>query len=113
MVGMTADVLAFTGGRDGRAQRIRNTVRTAIAARGVRVEDLAPQVGMTPATLWRRLGGKGSTQAFYADEIELIAEVLGFDIGDIYRGVIRVSDAETSVNSCKHTSPPVTLRSVS
>lgn len=84
---MTAQVIdLFPTGSDA-DDTIRQTVRALMKGRSLRVEDLAPRVGMSAATLYRRLGSKGSKEAFKAGEVASIARVLNVSVAQLYDGL--------------------------
>lgn len=66
---------------------IRRTVKGLISGHGLRVETVAAAVDMTPATLYRRLAGKGRSQAFVAGEVAALADYFNVPVGDLYDGL--------------------------
>lgn len=84
---MTAEVIQlFPVGADA-DDTVRHTVKALMSGRGVSAETVAPGVGMTVATLYRRLGGKGATQAFKAGEVASLARYFDVPVGQIYNGL--------------------------
>ena len=69
-----------------------------MAGRGLKVEQLAAMAGMTPATLYRRFAGSGSTSAFTVGEVAQLADALGIAIPDLFAGRFSLG-AERSVNN--------------
>lgn len=85
---MTAELLPFPGDATARADdTIRRTIKGLISGRGLRVEDVAPEVGMTTATFYRRLGGHGRQQAFGAGEVAALAAYFGLEVQELYGGL--------------------------
>jgi AcrR family transcriptional regulator len=72
---MTAEVIAFPVGANA-DDTIRATVRALLRGRGMSTEDLADCIGVSHATMYRRLGSKGSKEAFKAGEL------LGVDLDE-------------------------------
>lgn len=107
---MTAHVVSLQrAGRDRADETVRRSLKAEITLSGRSVEEIAEAAGMVAATLYRRLAGKGSQQAFYAGEVAVLAEILEVSIDDIYAGKVsaavtletvpfRVGRAERSVN---------------
>jgi len=44
-------------------------------------------VGVSHATMYRRLAAKGSKEAFKAGEVATVAQVLGVTVGQLYDGL--------------------------
>lgn len=107
---MTADVTPIRATRPGddANDTVRRTIRALMAGNGLKVEQLAPMVGMSPSTLYRKFAGRGSSAPFTAGEVAELASALGAEIADLYAGRVVLS-AQRSVNSCKHISSPATL----
>lgn len=83
---MTAEVIAFPIG-DNADDTIRATVRALLRGRGMSTEDLADAVGISHATMYRRLAAKGSKEAFKAGEVATVARILGVHVGQLYDGL--------------------------
>lgn len=83
---MTADVIQLHGSRDDYEDQVRASIRAVMAARGLEVDDLAEMTGLSRSTLFGRFAGKGTTRAFYAGEVRVIAEALGVSLEGIYTG---------------------------
>lgn len=66
---------------------IRATVQALIAGNGTKAEIVAASIGMTPATMYRRLGGVGSSQAFHAGEVAALARHFGVEVEDLFTGL--------------------------
>ncbi len=64
---------------------IRRSVRALIAARGQESEDVARAVGMTRATFYRRLSGRGAP--FTAGEVQAIADWFDVPVADLFSGL--------------------------
>lgn len=60
--------------------KINNIVRTAVRARGVVLDDLAPSIGMSLRTLHRRLSGE---IPWSLDELGRLARVLDLELSDL------------------------------
>lgn len=105
---MTADVTPLHAARrpgDDANDTVRRTIRALMAGNGLKVEQLAPMVGMSPSTLYRKFAGRGSHAPFTAGEVAELADVLGAEVGDLYAGRV-VIRAERSVNNRNLTFPP-------
>lgn len=68
-------------------ETVRRTVRGLIEGRGIKVQTLAEAVGMQQSTLYRRLGGDGSQQAFSAGEVAAIASYFRVSVAQIFEGL--------------------------
>lgn len=85
---MTAEVVPIPAPDNDRTdETIRRTVKGLIRGRGLRVEDVAPAVGMATTTFYRRLAGKGQQQAFAAGEVSRLASYFELEIMDLYTGL--------------------------
>lgn len=84
---MTAEVLELFPTGDEADDTVRQTIKALMKGRELSVEDIAPRLGMSPATLYRRLGGKGSREAFKAGEVASAARILKVKVGQIYDGL--------------------------
>ena len=103
---MTAEVLTHPSAGAIADETVRRSVKALTKGRGVSTEDLARAIGMTPSTLYRRLAGKGSSQAFSAGEVALIAAALGIPITDLFSGLGgAVAASETDVQSAQSWPP--------
>ena len=84
---MTADVSPIFPTGDQTDETVRRTVRALIEGRGLSRDDAASLAGIDRATLYRRLAGKGSQQAFKAGEVAALARVLNVKVSDLYEGL--------------------------
>src|SRR5690606_31830595 len=84
---MTAEVIQLFPTGELADDTVRRTIRALMHGRGISAEGMAPEVGMTVATLYRRLGGTGATQAFKAGEVASIARYFDVSISDLYDGL--------------------------
>lgn len=102
---MTADVTPLPRRRlsDDANDTVRRTIRAAMAGQGLKVEQLAPMVGLSPSTIYRKFAGKGSAAAFTAGEVAEIAAALKMEIADLYAGRLTISPP-VSDNLCYLTS---------
>lgn len=87
MVTMTAEVSALFPTGDQADETVRRTIDALVKGRGLTVEQAADMARINRATLYRRLGGKGSRQAFKAGEVAALARVLRVQIPEIYGGL--------------------------
>lgn len=83
---MTAEVIAFPTPPELVDRTIRATIRALMEGKGLSKEDLAPRVGMSAATLYRKTTEKGPVP-FKAHEVALIASALGVRVSDLYDGL--------------------------
>lgn len=90
---MTADVTPLAQRRvgDDANDTVRQTIRAAMAGQGIKAEDLAPRVGMSGSTLYRKLGARGSVATFSVGEVAEIAAALGMEIADLFAGRLTIS----------------------
>ena len=51
------------------------------------VDQLSAATGFARSTLHKRLSGRGTSHAFYAGEVAVIAEVLDVEISELYTGL--------------------------
>lgn len=96
---MTAEVMLHPSAGALADETVRRAIKALIEGRGENKEVLAKRIGMTPSTLYRRLAGRGSSQAFSAGEVYLIATYFAVPIGDIYSGfggAFAATDAEVN-----------------
>jgi transcriptional regulator with XRE-family HTH domain len=84
---MTAEVAPLFPTGDRADETVRRTVAALIEGRNLTVDQAAVMAGMTRATLYRRLSGKGSRQAFMAGEVASLARVLRVRIDQLYDGL--------------------------
>jgi transcriptional regulator with XRE-family HTH domain len=84
---MTAEVVRVFPIGERADETVRRSIRALIEGRDLRKDDVAEAVGMTKATLYRRLGGHGSVQAFTAGEVATVAAYFGVSIESIYTGL--------------------------
>lgn len=84
---MTAEVIEFRPRADDVNDTIRASVRALMKGRALSTEQLASLSGMASSTLYKRLAGKGSQQAFAAGELGVIAAVLNVEVGRLYDGL--------------------------
>lgn len=103
---MTAEVTPLPQRRlgDDANDTVRRTIRAAMAGQGLKVEQIAPMVGLSPSTIYRKFAGKGSAAAFTAGEVAEFAAALEMEIGDLYAGRLTIS-AQRSDNLCYLTPP--------
>lgn len=99
--GMTADVTPLPQRRlgDDANDTVRRTIRAAMAGQGLKVEQLAPMVGLSPSTIYRKFAGRGSAAAFTAGEVAELAAALELEIADVYAGRLTIT-AQRSDNLC-------------
>lgn len=84
---MTAEVVnLFPTGSDA-DDVVRQTVRAVMKGKGMSVEEVAPHAQMSPATLYRKLAGKGSREAFKAGEVATLARILNVGVEALYSGL--------------------------
>lgn len=83
---MTAQVIDFPVGANA-DDTIRATVEALLSGRGMTKEELADEIGVSYATMYRRLGGSGSKEAFKAGELASVARALGVHVGELYDGL--------------------------
>lgn len=83
---MTAQVIDFPVGSSA-DNTIRASIKALLSGRGMSKEDLADEIGMSHATMYRRLAARGSEQAFKAGEVASIASALGVHVGQLYDGL--------------------------
>lgn len=83
---MTAEVVQLFPTGAQAEDTIRWTVRGLLKGRGLSVEDIAPQVGMSASTLYRKLAGHGDKDAFKAGEVATLARVLNVQVGQLFDG---------------------------
>ena len=110
---VTAQVLTYPSAGAIADETVRRSVKALIKGRGVSTEDLARAIGMTPSTLYRRLAGKGSSQAFSAGEVALIAASLGVPITDLFSGLggaVAASEADLTSAQSRPASETATAR---
>jgi len=113
---MSAEVLS----PDQYQDRVNNTVRRTVAAliegRGLDKDQVAKAVGMKRATMYRRLGGSGSMQAFGAGEVAALARYFNLPIGSFYDGLggafVDTGKGSGTVTRCTDYSPSVATSSV-
>lgn len=84
---MTAQLVDFPDHARRAEDTIRATVRGIIKGRGIPVEIVAPRVGMSPSTLYRKLSGHGVRDGFKAGEVAALAQTLGVKVQDLYDGL--------------------------
>ena len=75
-----------------------------MAGQGLKVEQIAPMVGLSPSTIYRKFAGRGSAAAFTAGEVAEFAAALEMEVGDLYAGRLTIS-AQRSDNLCYLTPP--------
>ena len=78
---MTTDDWAAT------ENRVRRSTWALMAARDVKVEDVAASTGIPRSTLYRRLRSKTIDQAFRAHEVAAIADYFGVPVEALYSGL--------------------------
>lgn len=84
---MTAEVSPLFPTGDRADETVRRTIDALIRGRDLTVEQTAKMAGIHRSTLYRRLGGKGSRQAFTAGEVSALARALRVTIQDLYGGL--------------------------
>lgn len=84
---MTAEVVPLFPTGAQAEDTIRATVRGLLKGRGLSVEDIAPHVGMSASSLYRKLAGKGDKDAFKAGEVASLARVLNVRVDQLYNGL--------------------------
>lgn len=84
---MTADVIELHPVGADADDTVRQTIKALMSGRGLTAETLAPEVNMSVATLYRRFGGKGASQAFKAGEVASMARFFKVEVGEIYDGL--------------------------
>lgn len=99
---MTADVLMHPGAGAMADETVRRSIRALIEGRGVDKDEVARAVGMTRTTLYRRLGGSGSTQAFSAGEVAVIATFFRVPITSLFDGLggAFIAQGDDVMNAC-------------
>ena len=83
---MTAEVIAFPVGATA-DDTIRATIKALLSGQGISKEDLADAIGMSHATMYRRLAARGCEQAFKAGEVASIADALAVSVASLYSGL--------------------------
>lgn len=83
---MTADIIRHPHSAERVDATIRSTVRALMEGRGLSKEDLAPQLGISPASLYRKLNDHNAT-SFKAGELALVADALNVTIDQLYSGL--------------------------
>lgn len=68
-------------------ETVRRTIDALIRGRELTRDEAASQAGIDRATLYRRLAGKGSRQAFKAGEVAALAHILDVPVARIYDGL--------------------------
>lgn len=84
---MTAQVIELLPTGERADETVRRTIKALIEGRDLNIEDVADRAGLARATLYRRLSGHGSKQAFKAGEVATLAAYLGVRIEAIYSGL--------------------------
>lgn len=84
---MTAEVIRLFPTGEQADETVRRTIKGLIKGRQLRTDDVAAAVGIAHATLYRRLAGTGSKQAFSAGEVASLARYFGVPIEQIYTGL--------------------------
>lgn len=84
---MTAEVIQLFPTGELADDTVRRTIKALMHGRGITAENMAPSVNMTVATLYRRLGGSGSAQAFKAGEVASIANYFDVSVADLFGGL--------------------------
>lgn len=84
---MTAEVSPIFPTGDQADETVRRTIDALIKGRGFTRDEVANLAGIDRATLYRRLAGEGSRQAFRGGEIAALARVLNVKVADIYEGL--------------------------
>jgi hypothetical protein len=64
--------------------RITATVKAFLAGRGLRVTDVAPQVGISQTTFYAKLKG---VSPWTAAEVAALANLFGVGVNDLYSGL--------------------------
>lgn len=72
---MTAELITFPSEAERVDQTIRSTIRALMEGRGLAADQLAPRVGVSVATLYRKLSDKDRSP-FKAHEVSAIAREL-------------------------------------
>jgi predicted transcriptional regulator len=57
----------------------KNKFKAILVEKGISVYDVAKLLGISPATLYRKMNGESD---FFREEIQKIGEVIGKDIAD-------------------------------
>lgn len=86
---MTAEISpTFPAGDQAQIdETVRRTIDALIKGRELTRDEAANRAGIDRATLYRRLAGKGSRQAFKAGEVATLARLLGVPVASIYDGL--------------------------
>lgn len=99
LVAMTAHVIPLNRGRQEQVDdTVRTTIKALMAGRGMSADELAALIGLTPSAVYRRLRATGSSRAFTAGELVVIAEALEVELTDLYSGLGGRFKGERSVN---------------
>lgn len=62
-------------------RNVNEVIKQMIRARGLRVKDVAAEIGVSQATLYKIMSGK---RKVYADEVARIAKALGCEANDLF-----------------------------
>ena len=68
-------------------ETVRRTIDALIRGRELTRDEAAIRAGIDRATLYRRLAGRGSQQAFKAGEVAALARLLDVPVASIYDGL--------------------------
>lgn len=85
---MTAQVIHFPTDAACIDSTIRTTVKALMKGRGLSAEALAPKLGMSASSLYRKLSDDaGERSSFKAAEVAGLARELGVSVGQLFDGL--------------------------
>lgn len=106
MIDMSAEIVHGGAPQAGpRGAEVDDTIRRAVKAlihgRDVKTDAVADAIGISRATLYNRLRGRGRQQAFQAGEVADLAAYFGLRVDDLYSGLGGrfTPGAQSSINS--------------